>query len=89
MRLIKLLVFYPMRPIGGWVILAGNLLAAFFLFGAFLVIALQLAGELEIDGWIIGFCVVAGLGFRAFNELYTRILIWSSSASERSIWADR
>ena len=85
MRLIKLLAFYPMRFVGGWVILAGNLLGAFFLFGAFLTIGLKLAGELEISGWIVGFCVVAGLVLRALSELYTRILVWSNPVSERLV----
>ena len=75
MRLLKSLFFYPLRLIGGWVVMIGHLLAVFFLFGACLIGVLQLVGELVVSGWIITACVAAGVVFRALTELYQQTLI--------------
>ena len=76
MYLFRSLLFYPLRLIGGWVVLFGHLVAAFFLFGGCLIGVLRLVGELAVSGWIIAACVAVGVTFRALTELYIRSLIW-------------
>ena len=75
MRVLKSLFFYPLRLIGGWVVFMGHLLAIFFLFGACLIGALRLVGELTVSGWIIAACATAGVGFRVLTEHYIRSLM--------------
>ena len=75
MLLLGSLLHYPMRWLGGLVLLAGRLLGGFLIVGFLLVGGLRLAGELNVDWLIVVSCGVAGIAIRGLTELYIQVLL--------------
>ena len=73
--LVKSLLFYPMRVLGGLFIFVGKILGSFFALGFVVIGVLKLAGELDVAWWIVAACGVAGTLSFALTELYLQLLL--------------
>jgi hypothetical protein len=75
MDLMKSLLFYPLRVLGGLFVFTGKILGGFFVFGFLLIAVFKLAGELDVAWWIVAACGVVGTLSLALAELYVQLLL--------------
>lgn len=75
MELMKSLLFYPLRVLGGLFVFTGKVLGFFFVFGFLLIAVFKLAGELDVAWWIVAACGVVGTLSLALTELYVQLLL--------------